>query len=161
MPIGTVDYVSTRPWNDPYNPFPAWFQVSLSGMVLDDGAVPIYANNEVLSMTYFNPLSVLEYQSYVCRFANAAATWQLDLVVVSFPSYNDGVVWQLDCFDGNSAQFGYGPTMSRSVPYKTQIGTAQGWYDTTGTGIEGLLILPVTTALTPWEYRRRRLLEIV
>ena len=160
MPIGTVDYTSTAPWNDPMNPFPALFQVSLSGMILDDGNVPIYVNNEVLSMTYFNPLSVIENTSSVCRFANDTGTWHMDLAVMSFPSYNDGIEWQLNCFDGNTAAFTYGPTMLRSVPYKTLVGTAQGWADVTGSGIDGLLILPVTTALTPWEFRRRRLLEM-
>jgi hypothetical protein len=162
MPIGTVDYTSTAPWNDPLNPFPALFQVCVSGMALDDAGDPFYANNEVLSMTYFNPLSVIENTGGVtCRFASADNLWQLDLNVVQMPDYDAGLEWVLNYLEGATAQYTNYPTMSRGVPYKTLIGTNQGWIDNVGTGIEGLLILPVTTALTPWEFRRRRLLEYV
>jgi len=151
--MGTVDYISTAPWNDPFNAFPQYAQVSLSGMVVDGDGTPRYANNEVLPMTYFNPLSTIKNTNVVCRFASADGIWQLDLSVVFFPYY-DGNQWVLDCFDGDGAQFSY-DTMSRSVPCKTLVGSDQGWQIISGSGIAGLLILPVTMALTPWEHRRR------
>ena len=43
----------------------------------------------------------------------------------------------------------------RNLPYKTMVGTADGWEINTGSDIQGLLILPVYSALTPWEHRRR------
>ena len=52
MPIGTVDYVSTAPWNDPFNPWPAYAQVSLSAVDtnLNASGAPL-----IMQLTNFDP----------------------------------------------------------------------------------------------------------
>ena len=135
MPIGTVDYVSTAAWNDPYNPWPLYSQVSLSAADID----PV-----ILTMNVFQPdVKSVSYANddagvYFYMFDNVEFTpW----VIMN----NGDDYYQLD-------------TIIRAIP----AGWVQGntnWQPLNGGSENTISIIPVTTSLNPWEFRRRRLLE--
>jgi len=149
MPIGTVDYVSTAPWNDPFNPWPAYAQVSLSAV---DATLNNDGNAKILTLVSFDPYAYL----------NEAPVWTYESA--------DGVQLILDLFASIVSVFAaptnyyaLTPTQNRGIP----AGVVQGndtWsvapgYE--GADVSTLSIMPVTTYLTPWEFRRRRSLEYV
>lgn len=133
--MGTVDYTSTAPWNDPYNPWPAYAQVSLSAADIE----PV-----ILTLTNFDPgIPQVDY-------LNDAVAEQPLLIKIStgwLIGYNGDDYYQLD-------------TITRAIP----AGWVQGntnWQPIQGNHEVTLSIIPITTSLNPWEYRRRRLLEYV
>lgn len=141
MPIGTVDYVSTAPWNNPYNPWPAYSRVSLSAIDsnLGDGVI------QTLNLVYFDPVS--QYLAYSNKALGAGQQIDLEL---------GGTTWAVK-YDGDS--YYVLPDVALAIP----AGWVQGntnWQEYDGSNATSLSIVPVTTYLNPWEYRRRRLLEI-
>ena len=137
MPIGTVDYVSTAAWNDPFNPWPAYAQVSLSAADIP----PV-----ILTLTYFDPPGTVDY-------LNDAVAEQPALIRLPSPSgwlimYNGDDYYELD-------------TITRAIPAGYLQGNTN-WQSAGAGAFETTLsIIPITTSLNPWEFRRRRLLEIV
>lgn len=140
MPIGTVDYTSTAAWNDPYNPWPAYSRVSLSAIDANLGAGVL----QTLNLVYFDPVSL--YLVYSNKALGAMEQIDLEL---------NGTTWAVK-YDGDSYYLLY--DAARAIP----AGRAQGydWQEPGGADANTLYIAPVTTWLNPWEYRRRRLLEI-
>ena len=137
MPIGTVDYVSTAAWNDPFNPWPAYAQVSLSAADIP----PV-----ILTLAYFNPpTNSVEYQN------GAVAEMPTLARIPDFAwlfMYNGDDYYQLD-------------TITRALPAGYLQGNTN-WQSAGAGAFETTLsIIPITTSLNPWEFRRRRLLEIV
>ena len=154
MPIGTVDYVSSAPWNDPYNPWPTTTQVLLS------------SNNEPLlsgdfagiaDFTIFNPANLAP-GSVIMQFSGNASPLNLYYTLSgNTPCWIIGFTTAIVKF--------YLPTTSRSLPVKLP-GSSAGWilgdYADPAATVQGLVITPVLSSpITPWEYRRRRLLEYI
>ena len=136
MPIGTVDYVSTAAWNDPFNPWPAYAQVSLSAADIP----PV-----ILTLTNFDPPGTVDY-------LNDAVAEQPALIRLNNPDgwlimYNGDDYYELD-------------TITRAIPAGYLQGNVD-WQPINGSAENTISIIPVTTSLNPWEFRRRRLLEYV
>lgn len=151
MPIGTVDYVSTAPWNDPMNPWPAYAQVSLSAVDtnLNASGAPL-----IMQLTNFDPA--------------ASPAGDLSWMYQSLNQPNVDAVYLRYFRSDNRIQIGddedgvyYEITSSavRSVPAGWKQGNTA-WTADNGADVNSLSIIPVTTYLNPWEYRRRRLLEM-
>jgi hypothetical protein len=147
MPIGTLDYVSTAPWNDPTNPWPQYFQVSLSAA---DANLNVSGAPLIMQLTEFDPTAVGE-QQWVYESQNAEG----DAVAMV---YNSGTNL-VSIGDGNVGTYYALETTVRSVPTGWKQGNTN-WLVMEGTNEDTLSIVPVTTYLNPWEYRRRRLLEM-
>jgi hypothetical protein len=147
MPIGTLDYVSTAPWNDPTNPWPQYFQVSLSAADanLNASGVPL-----IMQLVDFDP-SIGE-QNWVYESQNAEG----DAVIMVYNSDSN----QVTISDGNEGGYYTLSTTVRSVPAGWLQGNTN-WDADNGADVNTLSIIPVTTYLNPWEYRRRRMLEIM
>jgi hypothetical protein len=170
MPIGTVDYVSTAPWNDPLNPWPQYAQVLLSGTVITDGDKEISFSNKVLTLTIMNPYAVYPQQHVlyqgVYQNPGTAVNSTIDLYNSTIYLSNS---WTLNIVDNpvgapgtSSGYTAINPqTAQKDVPYIYTAGQTNGWFNYNGTGINSVTLVPVTTNLNPWEHRRRRLLEII
>jgi hypothetical protein len=138
------DYVSTTPWNDVNNPYPFYSQVALSA-----ADIPLVT----LTLNIINPnassgSAVVQYTAS----GKPALTFNMlnyglqEWVVWSNAAYVSGLYYQI--------------LMPRAVPSKQPYGT-EGWSADAGANVNSLYINPITTSITPWEQRRRRLLEIV
>jgi hypothetical protein len=147
MPIGTVDYISTLPWNDPANPWPQYFQVSLSAADanLNASGVPL-----IMQLEEFDP--TVGEQNWVYASQNAEG----DTVAMTYNSGSNLVTIS----DGNVGPYYTLETTVRSIPAGWLQGNTN-WTPSEGSEENTISIIPVTTYLNPWEYRRRRLLEIV
>ena len=141
MPIGTVDYTSTAPWNDPYNPWPAYAQLTLSATDIQSGALLTY------TLTEFNPNAL----NGGYMFYNAGTEEG------NYVQFISGI-WQIIAQE----EFTYYelPTVVRAIPAGYKQGNMN-WDAVEGNFESSISIIPVTTSLNPWEYRRRRLLEYV
>jgi hypothetical protein len=138
MPIGTVDYISTAPWNDPANPWPAYAQLQLSATDIQSGALLTYTTFQ------FDPVAqVISY---------SAGTEEGNYI-----QYYSGI-WNIIALE----EFTYYelPTAVRDIPAGYKQGNTD-WQTNEGNFETSISIIPVTTSLNPWEHRRRRLLEIV
>jgi hypothetical protein len=161
MPIGTVDYTSTAPWNDPFNPWPKYSQITLSAAdtFTPGGTDYIAPAGVIYDLQYFNPVIPTTYPNggaNACYYRNPGYSLVLFKDVEGGPQN-----WYL--FDENDEVYYYQSTRTRKdVPYVNpgNVGSAWRAYGY-GTKLSSLYIAPVTTSLTPWEYRRRRLLEYV
>ena len=146
MPIGTVDYVSTAPWNDPTNPWPLYSQVSLSAAEF---------SLRTFTLISFDPNA----EGVAARYEDAAGDYFLDYDATGMIHGNDQAWTVYD--PQNQDTLYYKPTLVRAIPAKV-VGVADGWVaGGSGTDETTLYIQPVTTWLNPWEYRRRRMLEMV
>ena len=145
MPIGTVDYTSTTPWNDPYNAWPAYSQVSLSAVEF---------SLRTFTLVSFNPDT--DAVAVVAHYEDAAGDYFLDYDATG-GQYGNEVAWTV--YNAQTSDVLYWKaTLIRAIPAKVA-GVADGWEAQYNEGLE-LYIQPVFTSLNPWEYRRRRLLEI-
>ena len=147
MPIGNIDYVSTAPWNDPMNPWPQYFQVSLSAVDenLSANGAPL-----IMQLEEFDPTLGEQNWMYISQNAEGdtvSMTYNLDSNQVTISDAYISPYYTLS-------------TTVRSVPAGWQQGNTN-WVTDGGVDANTLSIVPVTTHLTPWEYRRRRMLEIV
>jgi len=110
-------------------------------------------------LTYFVPTTQIGYTAWSYTSINdtydgAQAVLTLYKNSVSDASYTADVL-----YDGDP-QYRLSDTTRRSIP----MGDVQGnhnWEAVDGDDAATLSIMPVTTYLTPWEYRRRRALEYV
>ena len=143
MPIGTVDYVSTKPWNDTRNPWPQYSRVSLSAIDANLGAGVM----QTLNLSQFDPVGGV----YGYRYAEYSNDSTIMLRFIDN-------AWSVE-YDGDPYYHLDGP-QPRAIP----AGYVQGntnWQVDNGDDPATLSIIAVTTHLTPWEYRRRRTLEYV
>lgn len=146
-----VDYNSTDPWNDPYNPWPAFYQISLSGNVINDVGTPI-AVNTVLRMLLFDPNIDDNYSVY---YETVPAVYDNSYCAV-YGYRNTAAAspfWAIQIgFDDPFKAFNN--TLQRNIPYilnQSQIGD---WIPDTGSGLGNIILKPVIAAVTPWERRR-------
>ena len=138
MPIGTVDYTSTAPWNDPMNPWPAYAQLTLSAA---DLTVP----SDTYVLYTFDPVAgAIQYTS-LATDGNQVL-------------YLDGGIWTI--LDDSIGVMYTLTTARRSIPAGWLQGNT-GWEGDNGSEATTISIIADTTVLTPWEYRRRRMLEIM
>jgi len=140
MPIGTVDYVSTAAWNDPMNPWPAYAQLTLSAA---DLTVP----SDTYVLHAFNPNA-----SPLITYSGVASDGNQSLYLT-----DDGVWRILDDAAGDLYTL---ETTRRDIPAGWLQGNTN-WAPFHGDAENTISIIADTTVLTPWEYRRRRLLEII
>ena len=147
MPIGTVDYTSSAAWNDPYNPWPAYAQVSLSAA---DENLSVNGAPLIMQLEDFDPTPGEQNWSYISL--NALN----DTVYMIYNSDSN----QVTISDPNVSPYYSLPTTVRSVPAGWQQGNTN-WVTDGGADVNTLSIVPVTTYLNPWEYRRRRTLEYI
>ena len=156
-----IDYNSTAAWNDPFNPWPKYSQITLSAA--DTDAYGLIAPAGVIyDLEYFNPVTPTAYSylgAVTCYYKNPAYNFIL-LKDASVGIPNNWYIWH-----DNDEVFYYQSTrLLKNVPYVNpgNVGSGSAWraYGS-GTQLSSLYIAAVTTSLNPWEQRRRRLLEIV
>ena len=140
MPIGTVDYVSTAPWNDPVNPWPAYAQLTLSAA---DLTVP----SDTYVLNTFNPN-----ESTLIVYNGVASDGNQTLYLT-----DDGV-WRI--YDDVVGEMYTLETTRRDIPAGWLQGNTN-WIPVNGSAENTISIIADTAYLNPWEFRRRRLLEIV
>ncbi len=140
MPIGTIDYVSSAAWNDPMNPWPAYAQLTLSAA---DLTVP----SDTYVLHSFNPN-----ETPLITYSGVASDGNQALYLT-----DDGVWRILDDAAGDLYTL---ETDRRGIPAGWLQGNTN-WAPFHGAAENTISIIADTTVLTPWEYRRRRLLEIV
>jgi hypothetical protein len=148
MPIGTVDYVSTLPWNDPYNPWPAYSRLTLSATDVDLGAGAML----VYDLTYFNPVvgpSEATWQ-YTCTTEVSNSTPTLTLT----RDNNPGGLFYAEVNTDGDIYYYVEDVTSRNITQGYVQGLAT-WTESNGENATSLSIMPVTTWLNPWEHRRR------
>ena len=148
MPIGTLDYTSTAPWNDPLNPWPAYSRVSLTAIDPSLGAGVM----QTLNLVSFDPEGLL-YSFPSLMYSNKTLGEGENIVLLFqtnawFVQYDGDTQYRLDSLP-----------QPRSIP-KGWVQGDTNWTQDNGEDVNTLSIVPVTTYLNPWEYRRRRLLEI-
>ena len=149
MPIGTVDYRNTAPWNDPYNPWPACSRLMLSAADYRlGGGVPF-----AYDLDYFVPTTEIgatawSYTSIDYTYDGLQTTLILSKDSVSDASYTAQVK-----FDNDTYYY-----VNGMIRKDITAGYVQGntlWQADNGDDPATLSIIPVTTWLTPWEHRRR------
>lgn len=140
MPIGTVDYVSTRPWNDPFNPWPAYAQLTLSAA---DLTVP----SDTYVLYTFNPNDGIQ-----IAYSSVATDGNQVLYLT-----DDGVWRILDDVVGEMYTL---ETVRRDIPAGWLQGNTN-WIPVDGVAENTISIIADVTCLNPWEYRRRRALEYI
>lgn len=152
MPIGTVDYVSTAPWNSVLNPWPQYAQVALSA---SDAALNASGAPLIMQLTHFDPaVSPADGLSWVYESLNQP---NVDAVYLRYLRASNEI--QIGD-DEDGVYYVIYNTAVRSVPAGWKQGNTA-WDADNGADVTTLSIVPVTTYLTPWEYRRRRTLEYI
>lgn len=136
-----VDYNSTLAWNNPYNPWPRFTSVTLSGNYIDDNGDP-FSVNTTLTLSAFTPTGAGNLVIYVNQ------DFSFNMI------YSDSNEWLISRVD-NYAQF-VNQTTLRATP-GGGILSAIGFIDNTGIGA-GTLSLTINKGYTQWEKRRKRLL---
>ena len=165
MPIGSVDYISTIPWNDPLNPFPLYAQVIVSMTILANGdGYPAGPTQQTLTMSQFVPEPGNE---SVISYVNAADIPVINKVILRYEEAGIAAdtKWYFQTGD-DAYRLAIYNNPDVKVPRAIPAGYVQGnvaWDSNVDVNIDvtTLSIMPVTTYLTPWEQRRRRLLETV
>jgi len=147
MPIGNIDYVSTAAWNDPMNPWPQYFQVSLSAADanLNASGVPL-----IMQLIEFDPTvgeQTWLYASQNHEGDTVFMTYNLDSNLVTISDANYSPYYTLE-------------TTVRSIPAGWLQGNTN-WAPSEGTAENTISIIADVTYLNTWEFRRRRLLEII
>jgi len=156
----SVDYVSTAPWNDPYNPWPQYSEVIFKMIGGSEGGADFTC---LYTLSTFNPLqNITNYATfsanalYVDLAALALGTENTLLYQINLhPSLLVQNFWQVNVLLYETRVRAYKADASRSVPVKSA-GSAQGWIPQAGFepySVNDMSIIPVTTALTPWELR--------
>jgi hypothetical protein len=147
MPIGTVDYVNAAPWNDPFNPWPAYAQLTLSAADanLNASGVPL-----IMQLIEFDPTAGEQNWVY------ASQNQEGDTVAMTYNSGSNLVT----IFDGNVGTYYTLATTVRSIPAGWLQGNTN-WAPGEGNEENTISIIADVTYLNPWEYRRRRTLEYI
>jgi hypothetical protein len=159
MAIGTVDYVSTAPWNDPFNPWPSTASVVVSGNGASGEGIPFSFVNVELPMTHF---ALPEVNGPAGQDIIIYGSGALKLYGI-YNARSALYVWELGYYISSSDLFRLvsgSPVTKKDIPFILNANNLGTWYADDGS-TTGLTIKPVYAVLTPWEYRRRRLLEYV
>jgi len=151
MPIGTVDYVSTAPWNDPFNPWPAYTTIPMVSS--------FYIQPVTLKLSEFNPTENLE------NTPGACIKYSGDSNVAVCLLYQEGIG---NSWDGRwvitrdeDVSYAFPDTGEYESPFKRDLpaklaGAAYAWGNENDGYVETLQIsAPDLNSLTPWERRRR------
>ena len=138
MALGTVDYVSTAPWNNALNPWPQYAQLQLSAADIQGGAWLTY------TLLQFDPLTPEIFYSAGTEEGNYLTC--------------NGTEWKVIAQE--ELDYYILTTAIRALPAGYKQGNT-GWIAVEGSQVTSISIMPVTTVLTPWEFRRRRSLEYV
>jgi hypothetical protein len=159
MPIGTVDYVSTQPWNSPINPWPAYAAVKIEQYDAEDALI----FSDTLTLSAFDPVTdsldiggtrLNMIYGYITEAATVLLVYGLSADVGAGNIYYN--CWTYS--NQTTLTVGIKGDSSRAIPTKS-LGDATGWFNLLG-DMAKVTITPVYDALNPWEFRRRRLLEL-
>jgi len=138
-----MDYTSTAPWNDPYNPWPRYTQMFMQGVV--EGVYPTEKSlyvNAVLSLTYFDPVGpgplmaytgMQEETSLDVSYDYFGGAWNWYILIPDVGDYF--------CFSRNAAR----DIFRNSSEW-------QWLHDNGSSGVPAMM--PVLSAVAPWERRR-------
>lgn len=140
-----IDYNNTTNWNDPYNSWVKFNQVSLSAAEVD---------LQTFTLTSFNPLG----SGVVARYQTTTGTYYLDFDVnATVYGLSGWVLYDVVNVDTLYAQ----ASALRATPTKST-GVASGWA-AGGSGSDPALLYinPIAGNRTKWEKRRKRLLGYI
>jgi len=135
-----VDYISTEPWNDPYNPWPGYSTIPVVSS--------IYIRPTTLQLTLFNP-----YFEIPIKYEGMDGYNNIGLFFYG-GSYNIEGLWAITL--DNTPQYSSPASIrgSRSLPMKMP-GGDYGWENQDTDNVETLYIsAPDLNSLAPWELRR-------
>jgi len=140
-----VDYIGTEPWNDPYNLWPTANSVYISAVNIAPVVRKLYS---------FNPNGPADFITYKNSPLGDSFNYVYSV---------DGFYWTL-AKGLPSLDYDYVlKTTTRQLPTK-YAGLSGDWYSrfgySTDAEVASLAIIPVWSDVTPWEKRRRRLLEL-
>ncbi len=150
MPIGAADYVSTLPWNDPFNPWPKNSRLLLSAADVSLGAGVVHAYD--LQEGVFDPYSDGGYGrwAYECVDQIAGSS-----PVVSLSNLVDGQM-KVAAGGGVGSLYVTAVTTRRDIPAgRVQGNTCWTAAGQAGVNVNSLSIVPDINYITPWEHRRR------
>lgn len=167
-----IDYINSKPWNDPFNPWPSYTQIALSGQVIGEYTSNSYNVNLILSMYWFAPTALLGPFFATVQVAYAHEindNYNIYLEYLGYrpntpggPSFNNAwalaIEWWVEPGLVDYFSMLYYPTqnITKNVPYiyKPGTGAAAIWTDYLGSGKNNLIITPVLSSIAPWERRR-------
>jgi hypothetical protein len=147
MPIGTIDYVSTLPWNDPMNPWPQYSRLMLSAIDVRLGAGVPFAYD----LSYFYPVNS---GSHLWTYTSIDDTYDgAQAVIELHKEFGLNTYTAVVIFDGD-VQYVASGMQTKGIP----AGFVQGntdWNAEDGDDVNSLSIIADINYLTPWEHRRR------
>jgi hypothetical protein len=125
-----------------------------------------YVYNVIFTLAEFSPAGDIVFAGLGLNNVNAiyaltASDYTQGVLVFQQALYPDLSIvnfWFLTYIGAAEGDVCYKADTSRALPVKNA-GNADGWVQLAG-NVENVIIQPVTDALTPWEFRRRRLLEL-
>jgi len=149
----SLDYVSTAPWNDPYDPWPVYSKIQVT-----DTSGP---TTNTYTLSVFEPLSpfLINYNGGVifipCHMLYVNDANANELLFYSSSSFTAGVsnytkYWYN--LDVTAAFRAIKNNTSKNNVYKSVTGQLNGWDGTRD--MTDYTILPVLSSLAPWERRR-------
>ena len=153
-----IDYISTIPWNDPMNPWPSTASVVVSGNGTSGDGIPFSFANVELPITYFALPDVNGPAGQNIIIYGSGALKLYGIYYKGSAMY----LWQLSYVSSSSDLFilvSGSPVTKKDIPFILDANNLGTWLADDGS-TTGLTIKPGNVA-TPWEQRRRRLLEIV
>jgi hypothetical protein len=145
----SVDYANPAPWNDPYNAWPATLQVYVSSYSVSP---------KILTMNTFDPYAAVTKINFAGAGGNVAG--QLAYVnMAGIMTWTVGSPFIL----GGVASYATG---ARQLPVCYAGGPVIAWqgddfFGPSEAQLAAITIKPVLSAVAPWEFRRRRLLEYI
>jgi len=142
-----VDYISTLPWNNPYNPWPGYTTIPMVSS--------IYIRPTTLQLTWFDP-----YSDVPMRYEGMDGNDTIGLFFYG-EGYNLEGLWAITLDNTPLYSSPASIQWSRSLPMKMP-GGDYGWLNQDTDNVETLCIsAPDLNSVAPWERRRRRLLEYI
>lgn len=144
----TIDYISTIPWNNPFDPWPIYTQMLMTGSVgTEQGNT--FDMNTILTLDGFDPRG-----PYPSAIYYGAQTGFGNLYVNYDTQNYAGWVISIAAPDFSDIYFSYAVVSTRDIFKYNE----WPWLWDDGSGLPSMI--PVLSSLAPWEKRRRRLLEI-
>jgi len=144
-----IDYISTAPWNDPFDPWPIYTQMFMTGSVgTEQGNT--FDMNTILTLDGFDPRGPYPAAIYIGTQAGFGNLY------VNYDAQNyAGWVISIATPDFSDSYFSAAVVSTRDI-FKYY---EWSWAVEDGNGLPSMT--PVLSSVAPWEQRRRRLLEIV
>ena len=146
MPVGTVDYTSTAPWNDPLNPWPIYTQMLMTGSVLSEQDNTLNMNT-ILTLDAFDPLGAPGSPYPGALYSGTQAGFGNIIVIYDTQNFSGWGI-TITTPDFSDTYFGYALVNTRDIFKYYEWPWA--WDD--GSGLPSMT--PVLSSVAPWEKRR-------